>query len=120
MKFKTGENLPREAAAILRAAGFDVHTVWDEGLSGADDQNIANRLRSESRALLTLDPDFANIRAYPPDEYPGIIVLRLKAQDKATVLEYVRNVAALLKQRTPEGELWIVEGDRVRFRRTAA
>jgi hypothetical protein len=32
-------------------------------------------------------------------------VLRLKAQDKATVLEYVRTVAVLLKQRTPEGEL---------------
>ncbi len=100
MKFKIDENLPQEAADILRAAGFDADTVWDESLSGADDQNIADRLRSESRALLTLDLDFANIRAYPPEEYPGIILLRLKAQDKATVLEYVRNVAALLKQRT--------------------
>jgi hypothetical protein len=44
-------------------------------------------------------------------------VLRLKAQDKATVLKYVRSVAALLTTRTPDGELWIVERDRVRFRR---
>ena len=120
MKFKTDENLPQEAANILRAAGFDADTVGDEDLAGAADQDIANRLHSESRALLTLDLDLANIRAYPPDEYPGIIVLRLKAQDKATVLGYVRSVATLLKQRTPEGELWIVERDRVRFRRRTA
>ena len=88
MKLKIDENLPVEAAEILREVGFDAESVWDEGLSGAEDQSIANRLRSESRSLLTLDLDFANIQAYPPGDYPGIIVLRLKAQDKATVLKY--------------------------------
>jgi hypothetical protein len=69
-----------------------------------------------SRVLLTLDVDFANIRAYPPEEHAGIIVFRLKAQDKATVVGHVRRLVAVLKQRNPEGELWIVERDRVRFR----
>jgi predicted nuclease of predicted toxin-antitoxin system len=117
VKLKTDENLPVEAAEILRDVGFDAESVWDEGLSGAEDQSIAHRLRSESRTLLTLDLDFANIQAYPPGDYHGIIVLRLKTQGKTTVLKYVRSVAALLTTRTPHGELWIVERDRVRFRR---
>lgn len=66
---------------------------------GADDQDIANRLRNESRSLLTLDLDFANIQMYPPEQYCGIIVLRLKPQGKATVLEYVRHIAVLLTKR---------------------
>ncbi|HWQ56015.1 MAG TPA: DUF5615 family PIN-like protein [Bryobacteraceae bacterium] len=116
MTFKTDENLPLEAAAALRESGLAVETVWDEKLSGSDDQTLAARVRSEGRILLTLDLDFANIQAYPPDQHPGIIVLRLKSQDKATVVTYVRRTAAALAHRNPAGELWIVENDRIRFR----
>jgi hypothetical protein len=35
VKFKIDENLPAEAAEILKSAGFDAHTVADEDLSGA-------------------------------------------------------------------------------------
>lgn len=47
MRFKTDENLPLGAATILREAGFDVETVWDEGLSGAADEIVASRVRQE-------------------------------------------------------------------------
>jgi len=116
VKFKTDENLPAEAAATLRASGFDAETVWDENLSGSDDQMIATRARNEGRILVTLDLDFANIQAYAPHEHPGIIVLRLKRQDKATVVAYMRRIAAALHRRSPGGELWIVENNRIRFR----
>ena len=65
---------------------------------------------------MTLDLDFANIRAYPPGEHPGIIVLRVKHQDKPTVLACVRRLATALTRRNPMGELWIVDGNRVRCR----
>jgi predicted nuclease of predicted toxin-antitoxin system len=117
LKIKTDENLPAEAAGTLRECGLDADTVWDENLVGSDDEGIAARVRGEGRILLTLDLDFANIRAYPPDKYAGIIVLRLKNQDKASVVAYVRRIAAALAERSPDGELWIVEGDRIRFRR---
>jgi predicted nuclease of predicted toxin-antitoxin system len=89
VKFKTDENLPVEAAATLLAR-FDAETIWDEKLSGADDLVVASTSRNEGRILLTLDLDFANIRAYPPREHPGIIVLRLKHQDKLTIITYTR------------------------------
>jgi hypothetical protein len=45
-----------------------------------------------------------------------MIVLRLKAQDKATVLAHVRRTIAVLQQRSPFGELWIVQSDRALLR----
>jgi predicted nuclease of predicted toxin-antitoxin system len=71
VKFKIYENLPAEAAEILKSAGFDAHTVADEDLAGAHDETVAGASRSEDRILVTLDLDFANIRAYPPGEHAG-------------------------------------------------
>lgn len=116
MKFKIDENLPVEAAEILRDAGFPADTIAEEDLSGSDDEPVAGRSRSDGRILVTLDLDFANIQAYPPGTHSGMIVLRLKRQDKATVLAYVQRLAAALPDRSPAGELWIVGGSRIRFR----
>lgn len=119
MKFKIDENLPAEAADILRGAGFAADTAADENLSGADDDTVASISRSERRILVTLDLDFANIRAYPPGEHAGIIVLRIKRQDKPTVLPYVRRFTTALGARNPAGELWIVDSNRIRFRQSS-
>jgi predicted nuclease of predicted toxin-antitoxin system len=119
VKFKTDENLPVQAAATLRDSGFDAETVWDENLCGFEDDTISERVRSEGRILVTLDLDFANIRAYPPDEHPGIIVLRLKNQDKDAVIACVKRIAHAVSERSPVGELWIVEQDRIRFRHSS-
>jgi predicted nuclease of predicted toxin-antitoxin system len=90
--------------------------VADENLAGADDTAIARSVRAEARILITLDLDFANIQAYPPSAHSGIIVLRLKRQDKYAVLELVLRIISALKTRLPAGDLWIVEPDRIRFR----
>jgi hypothetical protein len=66
--------------------------------------------------LITLDLDFANIRAYPPSAHPGIIVLRLKRQDKQAVIGLLLGIISVLNARPPAGDLWIVEPDRIRFR----
>jgi predicted nuclease of predicted toxin-antitoxin system len=116
LKLKIDENLPGECAGILRDQGFEADTVADERLTGAEDSAIAVRSRAEGRVLISLDLDFANIRAYPPAEYPGIIVLRSKTQDKRAVLALVHRLVLVLANRAPAGELWIVERDRVRFR----
>ena len=116
MKLKIDENLPNECAEILRAAEFEADTVTDERLTGAGDSEIALRSQAEDRVLVTLDMDFANIRAYPPAEYAGIIVLRSKRQDKHAVIALVHRIALALTNRAPAGELWIVEPDRIRFR----
>jgi predicted nuclease of predicted toxin-antitoxin system len=114
--FKIDENLPAECATLLRDAGFGADTVAEEALARADDAVIARSAQVEGRALITLDLDFANIQAYPPSTHPGIIVLRLKRQDKHAVLGLTLRIISALKTRLPAGDLWIVEPDRIRFR----
>lgn len=117
MKFKVDENLPSDAAALPRQRGFEADTVRDEGLGGAEDPVIADVVRHEKRVLLTLDRDFSDIRTYPPEVYSGIVVLRPKVQEKRAVLGLLQRLILVLANRSPEGELWTLESDRIRYRR---
>lgn len=86
MKFKIDENLPIEAAEMLRQEGHDALTIFDQNMSGEADAQIASVCQREGRVIVSLDLDFADIRAYPPRDFAGLIVLRLKQQDKIHVL----------------------------------
>lgn len=116
MTFKVDENLPADAAVQLRENGFDAHTVHDEGLAGTTDDVIAAVAAREGRVLITLDLDFSNIRAYPPADHAGIVVLRPHTQDKNAVKDLLRRLIAVLNHESPVSELWIVESDRIRRR----
>ncbi len=116
MKFKIDENLPLKLAEALRDSGYEADTVADEGLSGASDTVISDVLKQEQRALVTLDLDFSNIRAYPPVDYFGIIILRAHLQDKHSVLELARKFIPMLGIQSLQGSLWIVEPGRIRIR----
>jgi predicted nuclease of predicted toxin-antitoxin system len=80
------ENLPVEAVHLLRTAGHDALSIHDQQMVGSIDPRVASICQSEKRALLILDLDFSDIRAYPPGDYDGIIVLRPRNQAKPTVL----------------------------------
>jgi hypothetical protein len=54
-----------------------VVTAAEEELGGRPDGDVARRCQEEQRALVTLDLDFSSIRSYPPEDYAGIIVLRV-------------------------------------------
>lgn len=116
MRFKIDENLPLEAAASLQQAGHDATTVHQQGLSGEADNRIASVCQEEALVLVTLDTDFGDIRAYPPSQYSGLIVLRLRTQDKTHVLDVLHRLLPLLTQDPLTHHLWIVEEERVRIR----
>ena len=116
MKFKFDENPPSNLGALLRGDGHDAHSVLDEHLRGAADPSIAKVCQNEQRILITLDLDFANIKTYPPQDYPGIIVLRLARQDRDTVLAIIPRILALLQTERIAQRLWIVDETRTRIR----
>jgi predicted nuclease of predicted toxin-antitoxin system len=62
--FLVDENLPAEVADQLRGAGHDATTVFERRLVGQIDVAVAAVCRTERRALLTLDLDFANTLLY--------------------------------------------------------
>ena len=118
MTFKIDENLPKDAAELLRSRGFDAETVSEERLAGADDDFIAAIVQRENRVLITLDLDFSDIRTNPPEHYSGIVVLRPKAQDKIAIIALLRRLLKALENNRPDQALWIVESDRIRYRRS--
>lgn len=116
MRFKVDENLPVELAEELRAAGHETATVGDQRLAGTSDRHLSEVCKTEGRIFVTLDLDFADIRTYPPDEYPGLIVLRLARQDKPHVIDMFRRTLKAVGHEPLEGRLWIVEEKRIRIR----
>ena len=116
MQFKADENLPVEIAALLRSVGHDAVTVIDQQLRGQADPHIITICKQEGRVFITLDLDFADIRAYPPEQYPGIIVLRVRRQDKPHLIAVVQRILPLFDGEQITQRLWIVDENRVRIR----
>jgi predicted nuclease of predicted toxin-antitoxin system len=116
MRFKIDEDLPVEAAELLRAAGHDAITVVQQLLGGRPEPDIALICQREERALVTLDIDFADIRAYPPAQFPGLVVLRLRFQSKPHVLGTLGRLTPLFLTEQLDRRLWIADEDNVRIR----
>ncbi len=119
MRFKLDENLPRELARLFVEGGHDAVTVPEQGMVGASDRRIASVCQSEDRALVTLDLDFADIRVYPPQHYPGLVVFRLSKQERDYLMEVGARLLSVLSGVSLQGQLWIVEDSRIRVRETA-
>lgn len=116
MQFKIDENLPIEIADSLASAGYEAETVHDEHITGIKDEGLKNVCMKENRVLVTLDIDFSDIRTYPPEELPGIIVLRVGNQSKKHVLQVFNQIIPLIERESLARHLWIVEEGRVRIR----
>lgn len=115
MKFKLDENFGTSTQSIFQEAGHDVHTVYQEQLQGAIDQKIYQVCQKEQRCLVTLDLDFANVIRFPPDQTPGIVVMRMpKNPGMMTLKQLVRQFLRSLQQMPIDKRLWIVEMDRIR------
>ncbi len=112
MKIKLDENVHGGAVAVLTARGHDVCTVREEGLAGCPDAELARKVQAESRCLVTFDLDFADTRRYPPAEFAGLVVLRLRIPTGLRQIERINSFFAEKPQL--KGQLWIVEEDRAR------
>jgi predicted nuclease of predicted toxin-antitoxin system len=116
VRFKLDESLPRDAAALLRKAGYDVQTVLHKGLGGSADSTILDACRAEGRVLVTFDIDFSDLRLYPPADHKGIWVLRPQSQGVSSTLTLLKGALGVLATESAEDRLWIVEPGQVRIR----
>lgn len=65
--------------------------------------------------LVTLDVGFADIRRHRPEDYPGLIVLRLNSQSRVQLLAVIEQLLPLLESEPVDGSLWIVTETGVRI-----
>jgi predicted nuclease of predicted toxin-antitoxin system len=115
-KFKDDENLPVETTSLFREAGHGAVTVVEQDLGGRGDPDTATVCQSEGYTLVTLDTDFADIRMYPPRDYSGLIVLRLRRQDKPHVLKVLGQMIHMLSIEPLDRHLWLVNEWQIRIR----
>ena len=88
LRFLVDENIPGNVIVSLRKSGHDVKAVS----KGSSDPHIASTSIKEDRVILTFDSDFANILAYPPDIYPGIIFLRIEPPSIELILKSLDHI----------------------------
>lgn len=115
MLFKIDENLPVELADMLAKSGHDAKTLKEQHMQGIKDPGLIEKCNREQRALITLDMDFADIKAYPPDEMSGIIVLRVRKHSKRHILNVFSRVIAFMRSEPVKRRLWVVEESRIRI-----
>ena len=82
MLVKLDENLGRSHVALLLEAGYQTDRVHDQGLSGAADPVVWERVSSEGRFFITMDLGFADVRRYKPGSHPGILLLRARNRSR--------------------------------------
>lgn len=116
MRFLLDENLSPAHAELLRSMGHDAIAVIEAGLAGASDPAVAAFADQESRILITLDGDFANIIRFPPERTAGVIRLRLHPPTEGAIGRRLRSAIPQLAGRNLYGQLVVVQADRIRIR----
>ncbi len=116
MRFKLDENLSRHLKPTLISLGHDVMTVADEGLLSKPDTAVAHAAKSESRILLTLDIEFADLRKYAPGTHPGIVLFRPRSLGAVTVNEFVGAFVRKTDLDALTGCVVVVDSNRIRIR----
>lgn len=117
MRIKLDENIPTSAAQPLRSAGHDVDTVVDEHLTGANDGDVLRAATTADRLVVTLDRGFGDIRAYPPGNHGGVLVLRCADQSPAAVTRDLEQLLTEVDLEELAGCIGVFRDGELRIRR---
>lgn len=103
---------------FLRRLGHDVLTLKELGKEKAKNSEVLQLATETDRVLVTEDGGFGDIRKYPPHQYPGIILLRVRNPAFRSVIH--RTLETFLNSTSREalrGVLVHVERGRIRLRK---
>lgn len=77
---------------LLRQEGHEVTTLRELGKADAEDEEVLGIATSLNALLITNDKDFGNVLKYPPEQYGGVIVLRITFENQKRVHEILLNM----------------------------
>jgi predicted nuclease of predicted toxin-antitoxin system len=92
MKLKLDENIPVDLVQVLAAIGHEADTVSAENICGCSDDELWAVVQHESRFLITQDMDFSDIRKFAPGSHHGILLIRLRTPDRASLVQRVEEL----------------------------
>jgi predicted nuclease of predicted toxin-antitoxin system len=120
LRFFADHCVSNEIIHALRGAGHEVLRLEDHLPTEARDALVIAKAQELDAILLSLNSDFADIVAYPPARFKGIVALQVLDHPEATGALTARLIAYLMTHPAEEyhrGKLIIVEPYRVRIRR---
>ena len=65
-------------------------TVVNQGLAGVEDARLMVRVEDESRVFMTMDKGIADVWAYPPHRFAGLVLFRPSQAGGGAVLAFAR------------------------------
>jgi len=111
------QGLAPRAAAILCEQGFDAVHVLDIGMHRAEDTEILQFARDESRVCITLDHDFHAHLAATGNGRPSVVLLRVQGLDAKGQADLIRSIYLQCEAALAEGAAVSADGVSVRIRR---
>jgi len=111
------QGLAPHVAAILRRQGFDAVHVAEIGMDRAEDADILQLARSDSRVCVTLDRDFHAHLATSGHGRPSVVLLRVQGLDAIGQAALIRSVYLQCEAALADGAAISADGESVRIRR---
>ncbi len=119
LAFLSDQCVPEEITRFLTQHGHRVIRLRDVLPIRSPDPVVISKAEQLGLILLSLNGDFSDIVAYPPDGYAGIIAIQLHNHPEAIpalMLLLCSFLSANPDPRSYAGKLFIVEPHRIRIR----
>lgn len=119
LRFFADHCIPNSVVGMLSNAGHEVFRLRDHISTDSPDPTVIEKAQEIGTILISLNGDFADIVAYPPANYKGIIALQVRNHPEIIpdLMERLKDyLSAHDNMEHYEGKLLIAEVDRIRIR----
>jgi predicted nuclease of predicted toxin-antitoxin system len=120
IRVKIDEQLSQILKDPVREAGYEVSSVFDQGLSGKLDEELWPIVQKEGRFLITADKEFGDIRRYPPGTHAGVLLLRPNNESLLAYRDLLKSVLKKYRLETLSGKTAVATSRGIRIRKEAA
>lgn len=120
LRFFADHCVPRSVILAFRDAGYEFLVLTEHLPPDSEDPVVIAKAQESASILVSLNGDFADIAAYPPAQYKGIIALQVRNHPEGIPLLIQRLIdylAAHPGMSAYEGQLLVVEAHRIRIRK---
>ena len=119
LRFFADQCVSNSIIDTLRDAGHEVLRLKDHIPIDSTDTVVISKAQNLDAILISLNGDFADIVAYPPKEYGGIIALQVRNHPEI-IPQMMSQLTDFLSSHADmkyySGKLLLVEGHRIRIR----
>jgi predicted nuclease of predicted toxin-antitoxin system len=119
LSFFADQCVPTLVIQVLQDSGYEVHRLRDHIPTNSPDEIVISQAQILGAILVSLNGDFADIVAYPPSEFNGIIALQVRNHPEIIpqlMLRLTSYLAAHPDRDHYVGKLFAVEVHRIRIR----